>query len=143
METERGWLAARSGDPRFLLLRYEDMIQDAHREVEKIARFLGIAAGPEQIAAAVEHSSAGQMRKSEEANGDRCALLKGTRKDIPFVRSAKSGGWKSELPEQCVVSIERKWGRWMCWLGYELLSSTRADEFDFDIPESILGIRAN
>ena len=114
------WLAARSGDAQFLLLRYEDMIQDTHRELSKIANFLGVTAPPEQITAAVERSSAGQMRKLEQASGDQCALIKGTRQDLPFVRSAKSGNWKSDLPEACVAAMERAWGGWMRWLGYEL-----------------------
>src|SRR5262249_24561868 len=126
-ENVAGWLAARFGDPWFLLLRYEDMSRDTHRELGKISRFLGSAASPEAITAAVERSSAGQMRKFEEATGDQCALIKGTRKDLPFVRSAKSGNWKSELPEQCVATMERKWGRWMRWLGYELACEHQQD----------------
>ena len=114
------WIASRFGDPRFLLLRYEDMIEDTHRELGKIAQFLDFAASPEQIAIAVERSSAGQMRKLERSSGDQCALIKGTRQDLPFVRSAKSGNWKADLPKQCVASMEENWGSWMGWLGYKL-----------------------
>jgi len=138
-----GWLAARFGDARFLLLRYEDMIQDTHRELEKVARFLGTEAGLERIASAVERSSASQMRKLEEANGDRCARIKDTRRDLPFIRTAKSENWKSELPEQCVAAIEQEWGRWMRWLGYELSSDAKKDESDLMVPESFLGSRTN
>lgn len=114
------WLAARFGDPRFLLLRYEDMLEDTHRELGKVAGFLGIAASEERIAEAVARSSAGRMRKLEQASGDHCALIKGTRQDLPFVRSAKSGNWKVDLPESCVAAMEREWGGWMRWLGYDL-----------------------
>src|SRR6266550_2199038 len=55
------WLATREGDPRFLLLRYEDMIADTSRELRKVTVFLGLDVTDEQIARAVERSSAGKM----------------------------------------------------------------------------------
>lgn len=36
------WLAARNGDPKFLLLRYEDMLVDTPRELSRIGGFLGL-----------------------------------------------------------------------------------------------------
>ena len=47
---------------------------------------------------------------------------KGTRQDIPFVREAKSGGWKGKLSEASVRLIEDAWGSSMQELGYELAS---------------------
>jgi len=127
-ENVASWLAARFGDAQFLLLRYEDMIQDTHHELEKIACFLGIEVSSEQIANAVLRSSAGQMRKLEQAKGDHCALIKGTRQDLPFVRVAKSGNWQGDLPEHCVATMEEVWGDWMSWLGYELVSTHPQDK---------------
>jgi hypothetical protein len=116
------WLAARHGDSGFLLVRYEDMIVDARRELARMGRFLGVDAAPEKISKAVEQSSAGQMRKLEQTQGDQCALIKDTRQDLPFVRTAKSGNWKSELPEASIAAIETVWGPLMKSLGYELVS---------------------
>jgi hypothetical protein len=60
------------------------------------------------------------MRKLEKAQSDQNSLTKDSRKDLSFVRAAKSGGWKSELPDHLVGQIEAKWGHIMTFLGYEL-----------------------
>jgi hypothetical protein len=132
------WLATREGDPRFLLLRYEDMLADTARELTKIAAFVGTQARPEQIALAVERSSAGQMRKLEQTQTDDCSLTKGSRKDLSFVRAARSGGWRSELPATMVAKIEAAWGPLMRRLGYELSAGVRSEARDYES----LGIRS-
>jgi hypothetical protein len=114
------WVATREGDPRFLLLRYEDMIADTGRELKKVAAFLGLHVPDEQVSRAVERSSAGQMRKMEQEQSDKSGLTKGSRKDLAFVRTASAGGWRSELPSPLVAKIEAAWGPLMRHLGYEL-----------------------
>ncbi len=126
------WLATRQEESRFLLLRYEDMIADTAREMSKIVRFLGLTAGTEQIAQAVERSSAGRMRKLEQAQTDQCDLTKHSRKDLRFVRAAGSGGWKSELPPAMTQKIEAAWGRIMRYLGYELSSPSSSTVGDYE-----------
>jgi hypothetical protein len=116
------WLLARRNDPRFLLVRYEDMIADTPRELARIASFLGITATPERIAQAAERSSADRMRKLEQAQSHLSTLTKDGRRDLPFVRAAGSGGWSASLPEGLVVEIETAWGSLMRHLGYELTS---------------------
>lgn len=131
------WLATRQDPSRFLLLRYEDMVEDTARELTKIVKFLGKTATPEQIAQAVERSSAGRMRKLEKTETDKCDLTKGSRKDLSFVRAAGSGGWRSELPASEVEKIEAAWGSVMRYLGYELTTSVSAETREFD-PLSML-----
>jgi hypothetical protein len=114
------WLATREGDPRFLLLRYEDMISDTGRELKKVVAFLGLHVTDEQIARAVERSSAGKMRKMEQEQSDKSGLTKGSRKDLSFVRAASAGGWRAELPPPLVARIEAAWAPLMRHLGYEL-----------------------
>jgi hypothetical protein len=126
------WLATSEGNPRFLLLRYEDMVADTARELAKIVAFLGIAASPEQITQAVERSSAGQMRKLEKTQTDQCGLTKGSRKDLSFVRAAGSGGWRSELPASMAEKIEAAWGPLMRHLGYELSSPSPSAVPDYE-----------
>jgi len=38
------------------------------------------------------------MRKLEKEQPDRNTLMKGSRKDLSFVRAAGAGGWRSDLP---------------------------------------------
>src|SRR5271170_977482 len=93
------WLHTSARNPRFLLLRYEDLVADTACELAKVAAFLQLSAGPEQIAQAVERSSADRMRSLEKTQTNKNELVKGSRKDLSFVRAAGSGGWRSELPD--------------------------------------------
>ena len=58
------------------------------------------------------------MRKLEGTKAT-ASVTKNTRQDIPFVRAAGSGGWKTSLPEKSVVELETAWAPLMTWLGYE------------------------
>jgi hypothetical protein len=126
------WLSTSEGNPRFLLLRYEDLVVDTARELAKIVAFLHLSAGPEQIAQAVERSSADHMRKLEETQTDKNGLMKGSRKDLSFVRAAGSGGWRTELPAPMVEKIEAAWGPLMRHLGYELNSPSPSQARDYE-----------
>jgi hypothetical protein len=125
-ENVGSWLAARRNSKRFqssenfLLVRYEDMVDDPRRELGRVARFLGIDPAVERLEKAVERSSADQMRKLEKAQAHLWTSTSETRKDMPFVRAAKAGGWRSELPVSCVAEIESAWGHLMRELVYEL-----------------------
>jgi len=132
------WLAARGDSERFLLLRYEDMVENTVRELAKIATFLRIDASRERLAKAVERSSADHMRTLEKTQSEVWVVTKGKRKDIPFVGQAKAGVWKSGLPETCVAQIENAWGPLMAHLGYELSSR----ESSATPVEQLYGVRA-
>lgn len=113
------WLATRHGRPGFLLLRYEDMVEDTPRELSKIAAFLGVASTPETILQAVERSSADRMRTLEKSQAQLFSSTKNTRQDIAFVRAAKAGGWRSSLPEEHALQLDEAWAPLIRWLGYE------------------------
>jgi hypothetical protein len=119
-ENVASWLSTRSGSDSFLLLRYEDMMAQTQSELAKVAKFLGVPVNSERIDQAVHNSSADTMRKLEKEQDGKWSTTKDTRKDVPFVRAAKSGGWRSELPEPMVAKIETAWGPLMRHLGYEL-----------------------
>ena len=116
------WVGTRYGNPKFLLARYEDLLADPISETAKIAEFLGIAADAERIKSAVECSSADRMRKLEKEDADKWTGTKNTRQEIPFVRAAKSGGWRESLPPHSVEEIEVAWSPLMNFLGYGLQS---------------------
>ncbi len=115
---------ARGHGREFLLVRYEDLLQDAHAGLRRIAEFLGLEANPERIEQAVERSSADSMRKLESAQNLQWATTRETRKDIPFVRQAKSGQWRTALGANSIAEIESAWGHLMRLNGYELASIT-------------------
>jgi Sulfotransferase domain len=117
------WFYTRRGDPRFLLVRYEDLQTQAIVEMGKIARFVGISADQERLAFAVKQSAADRMRELEKKQSLLWSSTRTTRQDKPFVRSAKAGGWKSELPEEGIAEIESAWGGLMREIGYELAAT--------------------
>lgn len=121
-ENVSSWLATRGGSSSFLFLRYEDMMQDAVAELRKIAAFLNLERTNAELSQAVERSSADRMRELEKQQADVWINTKKTRKDIPFVRTAKSGGWKESLPSHLVAMIESEWGSTMSKLGYTFVS---------------------
>ncbi len=118
-EHAAGWIAARHGNPAFLLVRYEDLLTESVAETARIAEFLGIHAGTERLQAAVERSSADRMRKLEKQQADHWTGTKNTRQEIPFVRAATSGGWQSALSARSAEEIEVAWSPLLNFLGYE------------------------
>lgn len=138
-ENVASWLTTRQGDPRFLLLKYEDMVADTCCELAKVSSFLGLPAGSEQVAEAVEKSSVNKMRELEKTQGDLNTLTKETRKDLAFVRAGKAGGWRDELTDVLVAEIEAAWGPLMNHLGYELNSQPGRESKGMDSVNLMLG----
>jgi Sulfotransferase domain len=121
-ENVGSWLATRRDDPRFLLVKYEGLQIQPMTEMARIAKFLAISADPERLALAIERSSADRMRVLEAKQAHLWSTTRETRKDKPFIRAAKAGGWKAELPESSIAEIESAWGALMHEIGYELVS---------------------
>lgn len=119
-ENAASWLYTRGSDPRFLLVKYEDLQAQGMAEMQRVADFLGLSVGKAQVALAIERSSADRMRELEKKQAHLWSSTRDTRQDKPFVRSAKAGGWRSELPEASVAEIESKWGELMQEMKYEL-----------------------
>jgi len=67
-------------------------------------------------------STADSMRKLEAAQSHQWVTTQQSRKEIPFVRSAKSGQWQQSLPSSSVAEIESAWEPVMKLLGYPLRS---------------------
>jgi hypothetical protein len=119
-ENVGSWMATRHGRADFLLLRYEDMIENTTRELAKVAHFLGMEVSMERLAQAVQRNSADEMRKMEQKQAFLWSSTKDTRQDVPFVRAAKSGGWETELSEISVRELEGAWSGLLRFLGYPL-----------------------
>lgn len=119
-ENVASWLYTRGHSPSFLLTRYEDLKQDTHRELARIAAFLGVEANSELFSKVIERSSAQRMRELEVKDQDQWLGTRSHRKDIPFIGEASAGGWEQKLPPESVALIESTWGELMTALGYKL-----------------------
>ncbi|HEV2698548.1 MAG TPA: sulfotransferase domain-containing protein, partial [Terriglobales bacterium] len=116
------WITARAKDPKFLLLRYEDMLENPARDLARIAEFFSIEADAARLANVIERSSAQRMRELEQKQGDQWVSTKNRRKDIPFVGTASWGGWRTKMSTTSVARIESEWGALMQFLNYELVT---------------------
>jgi len=136
-ENVASWLSTRGHNDNFLLLRYEDMLQNTRRELTRVAAFLALVCSDTTIERAISASSAERMRKLEQQDEDKWVATKKHRKDIPFVRVAKSGGWRKSLPPSCAAQIEAAWGELMSSLNYFPVSDQVArDEITAGSPVS-------
>jgi hypothetical protein len=117
------WVRLRQDNPGFRLLRYEDLLADPVKELSNLAPFLGIEPTPARVERAVRLSSGSHMQSLEKEQSKQWVTTKGTRSDIPFVREAKSGGWRNKLSATALRIIEGAWGETMKEFGYELATS--------------------
>ena len=62
------------------------------------------------------------MRKVEKAEGKKWDSTKGTRQDMSFFRSAKSGEGRATLSCESIERIEKAWGPLMQSVGYAVSS---------------------
>jgi hypothetical protein len=122
-ENVMSWVRMRKGNENFCLVRYEDLLSDPVGELKRASLMLGIEPTPERIERAIKLSSAQHMHSLEKLQWNKWMTTKDTRQDIPFVREAKSGGWRERLSEASVRIIEEAWGTSMQELGYELAFS--------------------
>ena len=126
-ENVGSWIYSRGGSPGFLLLRYEDLLADTLNQTARLAEFLGVQPTAALLERAIGRSAADNMRKLEQTQGDAWVSTKGKRTDIPFVRGATSGGWRTKLPASSIAEIEGAWGSLMTTLGYELVARPEHD----------------
>jgi hypothetical protein len=129
-ENVASWVFARGARPGFLLLRYEDMKEHPEQELTRIAKFLGIDASRELLQTTLERSSADRMREMEKTQGSDWVSTKDKRSDIPFIRTASAGDWKTKLRPESVAEIESAWGNVMMQLGYELVTRKPENKVD-------------
>ncbi len=121
-ENVASWVSTRGKSDHFLLLRYEDMLQDPARELERIADFLLLASTRATLERAVANCSSERMREMEKKQENQWIATRGHRKDIPFIGAAKAGNWERSLPMPAIQRIESAWGELMNSLGYALLA---------------------
>lgn len=108
----QSWLG-RKHETNLLLVRYEDLLDDARQELERMVHFVGLAATAEQLAYAVEASSFTQMRGIEETKGRRYGDP-----TYQFVRRGAAGGWKDHLDERSRAILKARANTLLCELGY-------------------------
>jgi len=113
----QSWLDNRQCDNNFLLLRYEDILDNPLIAAVRINKFLDINRSHKQLSEAIANSSFENMREMEAKDH----LT--SKKELPdryFVRNGKSAGWETDLTQEQDLLICSHWGDLMIKLGYKL-----------------------
>ena len=113
----QSWLD--TGNPRLLVIRYEDLSRAPEAHFAAAADFLGIKAAPAQIAAAVQAVRFDVLQAAEDRHGFRERPAAARR----FFRQGTAGGWRGSLTARQVARIESDHGAVMQRLGYGLSGS--------------------
>jgi hypothetical protein len=123
----KSWFYLRQNDPRFLLLRYEDMKADPVAHLARVAAFLQqcsfrVEARLETLQRAIDLSSPEHMRALEAVQGRAWLRSHSIRGNRPYVavRAANCGSWKTELPAQSAALIESAWRDLIKTFSYEI-----------------------
>jgi hypothetical protein len=97
-----------------MVVRYEDMKEDATRELARVLSFGGLDLPGSAVESAVEAARFDRMRKLEEKFGP---VWPGSGEERT-VRRGTVGGWRDELDERTLAAIERVYGATMDRVGY-------------------------
>jgi aryl sulfotransferase len=98
-----------------VVVRYEDLLVDAGRELTRAAALAGLHASPERIAAAVEAARFEKLQHREDDVGFAERPTRATR----FFRRGEAGAWRDELPRTLAAKVERDHGDVMAMFRYE------------------------
>ena len=108
----QSWLNAREGID-LLVVRYEDLLQDAQHELERMTRFVGIDSTPDTLERAVRLSAFDQMQKIEQTRGRPYGD-----KTYQFVRRGTTGQWSSAFDEESKAVFKSHANSLLLELGY-------------------------
>jgi hypothetical protein len=100
--------------PKFLRLRYEDMLEDTAREFGRVIRYLGGDPDPARLAKAVAFSDFATLSKQEAADGYQA----GSPTAAPFFRQGRAGRWREVLNDTQRARIELQHSALMKRFGY-------------------------
>jgi aryl sulfotransferase len=98
------------------LVRYEDLREDAVATLEPVFAAVGLECTHEQLAEAVARARFERLQESESKHGFR----ETSPRTRVFFRSGRSGGWRDELSNDQVATIEQDHHEVMTTLGYDL-----------------------
>lgn len=119
--------------PRMLVSRYEDVVRDTPREVERIATHLGVTLAPQRyVQIASEYAVTRQLQRIEDAQ--RAGRLQQGFADVLYdphtnlhtnhIYSGEIGRWKEVLSAEQVAFIESETHDWLVAHGYQLTQSS-------------------
>ena len=113
-----GWLDAREGESDFVLVRYEDVLDDPGEALAAAVELIGADVDDVTMAAAVERSRADELRRLERETATALPTFRGSRLEDPFIREARAGTAAEELSPELMAQIMDAWPETAARLGY-------------------------
>lgn len=98
------------------LLSYESLLAEPVVALTRVSEFFGWKLDPSAVEQAVADNRPASMRGKEAASTQ---WQQTSRPDLPFVRSAKAGGWRDHFADADVERFDRVAGPALRLLGYE------------------------
>ena len=109
---------------RYLLIRYEDLVNDTENVYIKILRFINDLSklkspiNINKIKKVVKSTTFSRMKKLEEEQGFEESKVNDLGKTIKFFNLGPKNNWKNLLSSQIIKKIENKFNKEMLELGY-------------------------
>jgi len=114
------WYKNRNIPKDFLLIKYEDLLENGVRELQKTNNYLSLNISVSDIKKVYEDSSANKMRKKELANQLDGSKDFGKEKNQLKVRNAKIGGYMKELSEEDIAYCNRQMQKLNSYFNYKI-----------------------
>ena len=92
-----GWIESFENKDNILILHYKDIKNDTPNELKKILAFLSIDRSDQEIKKAILSANINQMSKLEKEQENESIELKGSRRDISFIKGSEGRTWENTL----------------------------------------------
>jgi hypothetical protein len=109
------WLNAGLPEKDFLVVRYENLLEDPLSEMVRMVNFVGLDASDDAIIEAIENSRFEKMKEIDQTKGRKYNLT-GTK---DFVRKGQAGSWRDEFSKEEIRYFKDTAGDLLIRLGYE------------------------
>lgn len=100
--------------PRYLVLRYEDMLEKPTKAFGRVVKHLNLRADPKRLKRAIKFSSFDQLRAQEERGG----FVERSHHSRHFFRVGRSGQWRTRLDKAQVERVVERHREQMARFGY-------------------------
>lgn len=117
-ENAGSWTGARGDSDAFMLVRYEDLLEDTLLRLTEMSRFLLIRASNSALQDAVRASRIEEMKRFEDEQAEEWLPIKGSDPRVRFIRGAGVGAWRDLLSKESGDRIYDRWSGLALSLGY-------------------------
>jgi hypothetical protein len=117
-EHVRGWL--NRNHENVLVVRYEDLLNDAYSELQRMLNFCGIETDEEDVHKAVEASRFERMQRLREEQQDTIQSIRKTDKEKKFLRKGEKGDWKNYINKELKKEFLKTHKKALIKAGYKL-----------------------